>query len=668
MSARQKVALTLGVVALGLSVGYCSARQSPSAPTPAPERPQRVEPSPPGVAPSPRTTRPEEPGVDDSLVDQHNPWPPDKLEPQWREPYFPFMADEDHTASVSVGDVSNGHLINAVPLMLPGMTYDILERQRARGLAWGSAEVITLIERAASFLWRGHRRRLWLGNIGRRGGGDIPYSVSHNSGRDADLAFCYINPKGYPVDPPDLVPLDKNGVSTSHGGYYRFDEKRTWTVIKALITHRTIQVQYIFLSNPLKKMLLDHARKKGEPAALIGRADAVMGQPGYALPHNDHIHLRIYCSQRDVLGGCRNTGTIHHGTRQYKAERATRVRVLAIALEHEQEEQRARAIERLVLLNAREHVPAFVPGLADESPRVRSAAALALGQLGAAKHAAAIAARFPTELEPAVQVDMLEALRMIGGPQAGSLLAKVLAEPEFAERVTEHPLPDEILSGWRPAPPIPEPPEGQLPLTQDEWRQQLTMGPADATKPSGHLLDLQARKLNVRLAAVEVAADSERPEPVGPLIKLLAEPDPVLRARAARALRRLTNHSADIDWANPALSVEAQQSGVARWQGWHRRHRQRSRADWVAMGFREAGYDVPELDRRHIWEIVRAVPDADHLSYNSQRALMTLSSHRPLSLSWPKSDAAWHWTRWFRRRRAKFRLPPPPASLAPYNR
>jgi hypothetical protein len=47
---------------------------------------------------------------------------------------------------------------------------------------------------------------------------------------------------------------------------------------------------------------------------------------------------------------------------------------------------------------------------------------------------------------------------------------------------------------------------------------------------------------------------------------------------------------------------------------------------------------------------------------------MDISDHRPRSLKWHRSDATWHWTRWFKRRRWKFRIGMPPADLIPYDK
>jgi penicillin-insensitive murein endopeptidase len=59
---------------------------------------------------------------------------------------------------------------------------------------------------------------------------------------------------------------------------------------------------------PLAELLLDHARKIGEPADLLARARLALRQPGDSAPHNDHFHVRIYCSEADRAYGCIDRG------------------------------------------------------------------------------------------------------------------------------------------------------------------------------------------------------------------------------------------------------------------------------------------------------------------------------------------------------------------------
>jgi penicillin-insensitive murein endopeptidase len=585
--------------------------------------------------------------------------PADTLVSTFQDHYFPFLDDEIPTSSVSVGTVTNGYLVGGSVLALPGRTYDILPRQSARGLMYGTEELVGLLTRVADVLHARHGTLLWLGNIGRRGGGDIQYSVSHNSGRDADIAFCYMDAVGDPVVPPDLVALDDGGVSPGHDGRYRFDAARTWTVVEALLTDEEAQVQYLFIANSLKRLLLQHARRSGARRSLLARADLVMGQPGLAAPHNDHLHLRLYCSRDDVEGGCVNTGKVHPGVDLFKGSKVQRVREMVGRLKDPQPEQRARAVERLVLLKARARLPEIVRSLDDPSARVRSAAAQAVGRLGSAADVVSVAERFEKEDTALVQRALVLAAGQLGGERSGRLLAGVIGDPGYDDQLAG-PMPVLVVASFV------RPGAGGAELI-------LAEGSDDEVAVNGPLFEgvelaLGERQLSVRLAAVEAAANLERSEPVPALVEALSSDDPVLRARAARALGRVTNHRFNVAWASPDLSVDDRAQGVEAWRNWWKKHQRRGRNGWLALGFRARGYPVPRLKIAFAWELVRAIRDDDHLSYNAQRALMRLTNHRPGSLRWSRSDACWHWTRWLDRHRREFRLPEAPASLADCNR
>jgi murein endopeptidase len=638
----KKVGLTVGVAMAGLALGYCTTG-APSTPDPNPALvPARAIATPERV---PRTPEPILP-------------PADELIEAFEDHYHPFLDDEPSDVSVSVGTVTNGYLVGGRQLPMPGRTYAILDRQRNRRLMYGTDELIDVLLYAADTLHTRHGTLLWLGNIGRRRGGDIPYSVSHNSGRDVDIAFCYTDPHGQPVDPPDLVHLDSEGYSEKYDGYYRFDAARTWTVIEALLTYDKVQVQYLFVANPLKRMLMAHARRKGVRGNLLARADAILGQPGRAAPHNDHLHVRLYCSKDDVASGCENGGRTHAGVDLFLGARSRRVSQMVRRLEDPEAEQRARAIERLRLLRVRARVPEIARRLGDPSPRVRSAAATAVGALGTQSDAQALAARFASEDVTTVQRDLVFAAQDLGGVHAGRMLSAIIADPAFDQRLAG-PMPRLIEASFT------RPEDQEFALVAEGSETDVAVnGPMF----EGAVIDLTDRELSIRLAAVEASANLERPEPVPALVEALASPDPVLRARVARALGRLTNHRFGVAWARADLSQDDREQGVEAWRGWLAEHGKRNREFWLARGFRQRGYEVRRIRIDEAWDIVPAIRDDDHLTYNAQRTLMRLTDHWPRSLNWSRGDACWHWTRWLGKNRRKFRLPEAPSSLAECNR
>jgi len=220
--------------------------------------------------------------------------------------------------SLSVGTPQNGHLVDGVDLALmePLPAQRVLTAPRRRGFTFATAELATLLRDTASALARAFPdTRLAVGNLARRGGGDIAPSVSHNSGRDVDLALFAIDRDGKPVESVHYVRFDATGAAVSPRsavGRLRFDPARTWAVIRHLLSHPAVVVQWIFVAAPLRNILLDHALRIGEPEMLRARASRVLVQPTDSSPHADHLHVRIACARDDkpqcINGGGRTAG------------------------------------------------------------------------------------------------------------------------------------------------------------------------------------------------------------------------------------------------------------------------------------------------------------------------------------------------------------------------
>ena len=145
---------------------------------------------------------------------------------------------------------------------------------------------------------------LGVGDLSRARGGPIsPYSRSHQSGRDSDLAFYQLDMKGHPVPADDLVRF--NGQGHSRGGDRVFDVRRNWLLVQALLEDPAIDIEWIFISEPLRKTLLAEADREGASVALSVRAARILHQPSDAPAHDDHLHLRLRCTSEEVSAGCR---------------------------------------------------------------------------------------------------------------------------------------------------------------------------------------------------------------------------------------------------------------------------------------------------------------------------------------------------------------------------
>ena len=523
-----------------------------------------------------------------------------------RAPSFPYLPGDDRDFSRSIGGVVHGHLVESRIIPQPHPDLAFLEVQYERGLFSTTDRMLRILEGAADHLRRHYPESVVrLGNQSASGGGDIPYSASHNSGRDADLGFFLKGPDGEPAVPDDLLKLDEQGRYDGKAGTFRFDTARNWRLVEGVIEAAGDQLQYIFISRPLRQMLLERAREVGADASVRRRARRVLRQPRGALPHNDHFHVRVYCSEVDVASGCWDRGSkwswydSHRKVRRRAIERAER------ALGHDEPRVRRSAARRLALLEGRRAVSALADRLDDSAPEVRTAAARALADME--RGLPAMIDRLTSESHPRAYAEIIDALGRLGGRRAARALTQQLDEPR-----------------------------------------QLTLNPG---------LELDARTL-----VAESLIRTEQAVGVTALLDTLEVESPEVRESAGRALRHLTNHDFGFDWRRDPS--EMRRHGVAIWRDWYRRHRDIGRDRWLIEGFERAGFEVDELRAREVWSLCRAVAASDHLSHNAQRILMRISGRQPASLSWLKHDAHFYWRRWFERRYERFGLPPIPDPLS----
>jgi len=128
-------------------------------------------------------------------------------------------------------------------------------------------------------------------------------------------------PDGAPIENAHFVALGADGLGRDpevEGGYVRLDVPREWLLIKSLLSSRPAQtpaqpegeieqpidVQWMFASHGVEALLIDYAIASGEDPELIWRAENVLQEPAEALPHDDHLHLRIACSPEASVQGC----------------------------------------------------------------------------------------------------------------------------------------------------------------------------------------------------------------------------------------------------------------------------------------------------------------------------------------------------------------------------
>ncbi|MBN1946474.1 MAG: penicillin-insensitive murein endopeptidase [Bradymonadales bacterium] len=504
---------------------------------------------------------------------------------------FPFLPDERSDQSVSIGTVTEGFLVNAAELFLPAPHIRVCQRQLFRNLRFTTDEMLSLLfdaARAVEEQFAGST--LWLGNLSRRGGGDIPYSVSHNSGRDADLAYYFCDEQGVALDPPDLLTVGPDLRASDLDRVYLFDVPRNWALVRALLSHPQVQVQFLFTANHLKRALLAHAALQGEPPQLLERASTVMLQPGRTNPHDDHLHIRIYCSQEDIGGGCVNIGRVHPWVETYPQARSRRIAQVHRFLDHDDPAVRAAAVARLTLLDSRDDLGRITRLLRDRSSLVRIEVLRAIQEMGGQADVDPVIERFHQEVDPAVLIAALSTLGKLRGQRAEEFLIELLSRPE---RV--------VL------------PEGEVDL---------------------------------RALAVDALAERRSSGAVEALIGLLASDDPYLRARVIWALERITNRRLGHDWEDYRQEGQVRRDGLQQWRDWFLVDGGQPPDRWLAEGFGRQGYPVSGPEGTRLGFLVKAI-DAPlpFLGYNAQRLLMDLTRTDSPSLMWSRGDASWYWQR-----------------------
>ncbi|MGB0680483.1 MAG: penicillin-insensitive murein endopeptidase, partial [Polyangiales bacterium] len=201
--------------------------------------------------------------------------------------------------SHSIGYPWMGKLRRGVRLQ-PSRYVGYVSEYRKDGRFFGTWELVQLLERAA---WRVARRhpgaKLYVGELSKAGGGEVPGHASHENGRDVDIAFYLRDARGKPLRPRSFIHIRRDGSARAPHEGVRFDDARNWELVAKLVADGDAKVQRIFVGAAIRRRLLDYARQHNAPQVLLERAAQVMVQPAQGHPHRNHFHVRIYCPPSD---------------------------------------------------------------------------------------------------------------------------------------------------------------------------------------------------------------------------------------------------------------------------------------------------------------------------------------------------------------------------------
>ena len=211
--------------------------------------------------------------------------------------------------SISVGKPSKGYLIDGARLPDRGEGYTSRDVWIQRNNRFGTDELIDLVTGVARRLTAKVKdAKLVVADLSSRGGGGVgEFHRSHQSGRDADLLYYMRDADGKPFEADAMHKFDARGRATDGSGL-TIDVPRTWLLVKELVDAPEATVQYIFCYEPIAQLLLEHAKKIGEPDAVIAKVRLALKQPGDSARHDDHLHVRVYCAPSDRAYGCQDIG------------------------------------------------------------------------------------------------------------------------------------------------------------------------------------------------------------------------------------------------------------------------------------------------------------------------------------------------------------------------
>jgi penicillin-insensitive murein endopeptidase len=149
--------------------------------------------------------------------------------------------------------------------------------------AWATQETLDALAVALS---RVHEQfpdtaPLALGDISGKNGGPSHPHVSHQSGRDVDIAYFYNDGAGW----------------YARGNAKNLDLPRTWAFVRALLSETDVDL--ILIDHSIQVLLEDYAKQHGDDAGWL--SGVFRGVPGKLRPiirhapgHATHIHIRFF--------------------------------------------------------------------------------------------------------------------------------------------------------------------------------------------------------------------------------------------------------------------------------------------------------------------------------------------------------------------------------------
>lgn len=217
---------------------------------------------------------------------------------------------------LSFGSTSDGFLHRGVPLADRGEGF--VRARPGESTRYGTPALLDALQRATAEIAQRFpgSAPMRVGDVSGPGGGRHPRHGSHRTGRDVDLLFFVTDPAGRSRMGRGWLAFNRFGYAVERepggpvGGLYFFDAPRNWWLVRTMLLDEQAAVQWIFVSRGVKARLLRHAIDHEDDPRAVLRAAYVLQEPTNASPHDDHFHVRVLCTPRELAHGCENRGPI----------------------------------------------------------------------------------------------------------------------------------------------------------------------------------------------------------------------------------------------------------------------------------------------------------------------------------------------------------------------
>ncbi|MBN2193042.1 MAG: penicillin-insensitive murein endopeptidase [Polyangiaceae bacterium] len=196
--------------------------------------------------------------------------------------------------SLSVGSPNDGWQLRSRELRSrPSLAI----KSNSASNAFAHPSLVFMLQRSADEVAREFPGSVLLvGDLSAEHGGPLAGHRSHQSGRDADVAFYVRDGRGRSFQPERFVAFGTNGQSITHRGLV-FDEARNFKLVASWLRDGRARVTNIFVARELRQRLLAHGARIADRVP-VDRMATVLSQPAGECTHNDHFHVRIACPDR----------------------------------------------------------------------------------------------------------------------------------------------------------------------------------------------------------------------------------------------------------------------------------------------------------------------------------------------------------------------------------